>query len=225
MNSFADLKNTNITGRVRVCIELAKKQKFKNKNILDIGCSNGVLASLLINEKPRKYVGIDSNQEAINFAKKNVKKAEFFQGTADNIPLGNKTIDVTLMLDVIEHVPKNTELKVLKEVARVLRKDGKLILSTPNSNFWTNLLDPAWYLGHRHYNPEGLKKIIKKAGFKIELQTIRGGLWFSSYLILLYISKWLLGKPDLRIAFIEKNDDLQFSKAGIHTLYFVAKKK
>lgn len=222
---FSNYKDINITGRLRVCVELAKKVNIKNKIVLDVGCSNGLMAYLLSFEKPKKYIGIDPSKKAITYAKKNIKKASFYQSNADKLPVKNSSVDTALLFDVIEHVPMNTEKKVFKEVARILKRKGKLVLSTPNSNFITNVLDPAWYFGHRHYNPKIIKLYLEESGFSVELQEVRGGIWFSIYLILLYISKWIFKNPNFKNDTIMRKDDIQFSKPGIHTIYIIATKK
>jgi SAM-dependent methyltransferase len=133
-------------------------------------------------------------------------------------------MDIALMFDVIEHVPFNTESVVFKEVHRVLRKKGKFLLSTPHNNLFTNILDPAWYLGHRHYKKEQIKRLLEQSGFRVLDIEVRGGLWFSIYLIWLYFYKWILKNPYPRSQFLEKKDDLQFSREGIHTIFCVAEK-
>ena len=89
-----------------------------------------------------------------------------------------------------------------------------MVLSTPNSNFLTNILDFAWYLGHRHYRKEHLTNILKNAGFKIKKLEIRGGLWFSVYLIWHYFTKWILRKPLVVNKFLMEKDDKQFLERG-----------
>ena len=129
------------------------------------------------------------------------------------------------MFDVLEHVPKNSENIVLKEVNRILRKGGKLVLSTPSSNFLINIFDPAWYFGHRHYRRKRLIDILKNAGFKIEKLETRGGFWFSIYLIWHYFMKWILKKPLAVNKFLVDKDDKQFSEErGVHTIFLIATK-
>lgn len=221
---FADYDKVEITGRLRVCVEFAKKQKLRDKVILDIGCANGLMAYLLLPQKPKKYFGADPSEKAIEFAKKHVSGAKFYVAPASKIPLKNNIADVALMFDVIEHVPKNTEIEALGEINRILKKGGKIVLSTPHNHFITNLLDPAWYFGHRHYTSNQVKEYLKMAGFKNITVEVRGGLWFSIYLILLYISKWLFGQPEYKNNFIQSRDDKQFSSRGIHTIYATAQK-
>jgi ubiquinone/menaquinone biosynthesis C-methylase UbiE len=216
--------NTPVVGRLRTCIELVKEQNISGKVILDIGCSNGLLAYYLLREKPKKYIGVDPNLDSISIAKKNNRNGAFIQSTADNLPVKDKIADIVLIFDVIEHVPVGTELETLQEVNRVLKKNATLLLSTPNDNFFTNLLDPAWYLGHRHYKQEIIEGYLKEAGFSIKFVKTKGGIWFSVYLIWLYIMKWIFKSPYSRNKLLENLDDKQFSKEGIHTIFVVAKK-
>lgn len=212
-------------GRLKFCVTLAQKQKLKNKTIFDIGSSNGLLASYLLKEKPRKYEGIDPNKESVTFSNKHNKGAKFTVSTADKLPAKTNSFDVALMFDVIEHVPADGEVTALKEVNRILKKGGSLLLSTPNNNIFTNALDPAWYLGHRHYYHDQIKSFLSEAGFKVKSLEVRGNLWFSIYLISLYISKWIFKNKNYRNEFLERMDNEGFSKRGIHTIFVVAEKK
>lgn len=222
--SFPHPREVLMKGRSRVCYSLISSEKLIGKTFVDIGCSYGWLEFLLKDKKLKKMVGIDPSESAIDNAKKNCPYAQFHVSTADNIPVGNNFADFATLFDVIEHVPVNGELKALKEINRALKKGGKLFLSTPNNNFLTNLLDPAWYLGHRHYKPETIRKFLEKSGFSVEKLEVRGGLWFSIYLLWFYFNKWILGNIMPRSTFLEEMDDKQFDKKGIHTIFAVARK-
>lgn len=223
-HKFPEYKKIPVKGRLRVVVELAKGQNLKGKKIIDVGSSNGLLAYHLLPESPKEYVGVDPSADAVSFAKQKIKGANFSVSTADKLPLKNNAADIAFMFDVIEHVPVDGEAKAFKEINRVLKPKGKLLLSTPNNNLLTNLLDPAWFLGHRHYKSEQIEKYLEKAGFRVLESKVKGGLWFSTYLILLYISKWIFGNPDFMPNWILEKDDKQFSKPGIHTIFVVAQK-
>lgn len=51
-----------------------------------------------------------------------------------DLPFEEKTFNLVYFTDVIEHLPKNTELKALAEIRRVLKNGGMLILSTQTIN-------------------------------------------------------------------------------------------
>lgn len=168
----------------RMLQELELKDEDK---ILDLGCGNGYY-SYLLTQLPLKLkiIGLDSHVNAIEDAKTKVsgKKVKFIVGAAEKIPFPKNYFDKIIMSEIIEHV--RDDIKVLKETKRVLKKDGILVLTTPNKDypfFW----DPInWILEHffnfhikrgffagiwnqhlRLYKPEELKKRMEKAGFKI----------------------------------------------------------
>lgn len=128
------------------------------------------------------------------------------------------------MFDIIEHVPKNNELEVLKEVNRILRKRGILLLSTPNSHLIAKLLDPAWYFGHRHYSIDQILRMLKKASFKIEKIEARGDFFSSFYLLWFYLFKRVKGTSQPRNKTLERLDDLGYDKGNITDIFLVARK-
>jgi len=95
------------------------------------------------------------------------------------LPLLSNTFDMVYFLDVIEHIPKGTETKALKEIHRILSKDGELILSTPSENRKIySLLDVAhWVEGHRHYKSERIRQLVESTNFRIVTMVTAGGLW------------------------------------------------
>jgi 2-polyprenyl-3-methyl-5-hydroxy-6-metoxy-1,4-benzoquinol methylase len=87
------------------------------------------------------------------------------------LPLKSNSIDIVVMLEVIEHLEKPT--KVLKEISRVLKTNGILYITTPNWNALGRLmLGHNWYgfLDKTHqmlFTPSSLRSLIKKEGFNI----------------------------------------------------------
>jgi len=214
-------KSIPINGRVRVCLELLRSQKLMNKTILDVGSTFGWLAREVEAEKPKQYFGVEPNTDAVQFSINNVKTGTFKQGDAAHIPYNDKSADVAVFYDVIEHVPANTEVECLKEINRVLKPGSVLLLSTPYDHWMTKLLDPAYYFGHRHYSQEKLTKLLKESKFKIEKFEVRGGTVSLIYMIAFYIAKWVFGK-DLNGTWLQKQDDISYSSPGIATVYLKA---
>lgn len=217
-----------VSGRVSACLNLLKSYNLKHTTLVDVGSSFGWLEKELLSiEKSIKITGIEPDPEAVSFSNKNIKNAKFLVGDALNIPIKNNYTDITTLFDVIEHVPKNTENEALSEVKRVLKPKGLLFLSTPNSNIFMNLLDPAYYFGHRHYKLGKLEMLLKNNGFKVLKSTTKGGFWFSFYLIWLYITKRITGNFLPRNRFLEYKEASEFlsKKVGLHTHFIVAQKK
>jgi len=213
-----------ISGRVRTCLELLKSQKIDGKTIIDIGSSFGWLEKEIQNCGAKEIIGIEPNKEAVEFAKKNVRGAKFLQVSALKIPLAEEYADIVLLFDVLEHLPKNKEKNALQEIYRILKKRGVLLLSSPYSHLLANILDPAWYFGHRHYSKEQISEVLSKTGFKVEKLKVKGSIFSCFYLWWFYLLKRITGNPLPRNIFLERLDDEGYNKEGITDIFLIARK-
>lgn len=220
MNTFP--KSVPIIGRVKACLEFAKSQNLKGKTVVDIGCSFGWLEKELLSQKPKNIVGIDVSGKALGFAKKNVPQANFFQQEKDTLPLKDNFADIVILFDVIEHV-KN-EQHTLKEINRILKKGGKLLLTTPNFQILSNVLDLGWYFGHKHFKDKQILTLLKNTGFETTSHTKRGGIGTALYLIWLYITKRIKGEVLPKSNFFESLDEFSYQNEKIYTHFIVANK-
>jgi len=102
------------------------------KTVLDIACGSGYGTNMLAT-KAKKVFGVDIDPDAVKYANEQYgdKNIEFMTGEATKIPLEDNSIDVVITFETIEHV-KNYRL-FLTEIDRILKKDGLLLISTPNS--------------------------------------------------------------------------------------------
>lgn len=222
MNDFPE--SVPLTGRVRICLELVKSVKTTGKVIVDIGASFGWLEKEIIKTKPKEMIGIEPNKAAIDFATKNVKTAKFLVGDALNTKIKDNYADVVTLFDVIEHVPEGSEISVLKEANRILKKEGILLLSTPNAHLIARMLDLAWYFGHRHYSKADLEKMLSEGGFAIKKIEARGSFYSSFYLFWFYITKKVTGNSQPRNHFLEKKDDQGYDSGKITDIFLIATK-
>lgn len=166
---------------------------IKNKTVLDIGCGFGWLEYRL-KDKVKKIIGVDINEDDIRQAKNEIKsdKVSFLVGSGLKLPIKSNSIDVVVASEVVEHLPKDSEEIFFKEISRVLKIKGKLLLTTPFNDIRSKLLDPAWwFIGHRHYSIKDLEKFSKKINFRRIDYEICGGFWSMLGLLNLYISKWI----------------------------------
>lgn len=99
--------------------------------ILDIGYSKGSFADYL-SEIGWECTGVDLNEH--KHPKINIIQGDINEG----FPLESEKFDVVTAGEVIEHVID--ESVFLKECNRVLKKDGLLVITTPNLCFWINRL-------------------------------------------------------------------------------------
>lgn len=180
--------------------------KIKDKKIVDIGCGFGWFEKVAIKKGARKVIGIEPSKKYIEEAKFQVddSKVEFLIGKAGKLPLKDNCFDKAIMLEVLEHIPNGSEAQSIKEINRVLKKNGELILSTPKNGLYTILLDPAWFFGHRHYSLEKLKSLLETNGFLIKEVFIYGGFWEMFRMFPHYFFKWVLHTEDPFKHFFEK---------------------
>jgi len=108
-------------------------ESINPKAILDIGCGSGYLLDLLAKSLPSSSLsGVDVYANSSTKKGWKYKKADI----TDGLPFANSEFDCIILGEVIEHVPNPDFL--LREIRRVLKKKGKLIISTPNLVSWAN---------------------------------------------------------------------------------------
>ncbi len=221
MKRYNNSIENRMTARHKRCMQLVRT--IKNKTILDIGCSYGWFEKFGVEMGCKEIVAIDSDEKLLNQAKKQVKanNVTFIKGSALDISrLKEDYFDLVVMFDVIEHIPKNTEILVLIALKRVLKKDGILIISTPYKNFRSDFMDPAWYFGHRHYSKEELIELMNKCGFKCDESSYGGGYYEIFSMMLLYIFKWIFGREiPFKTWFEVKREKEYLSKGGFTTIF------
>jgi SAM-dependent methyltransferase len=128
---------------------------------------------------------------------------------------------------VIEHIPKGTENLMFNEVARLLKPDGVFYLSTPYRSFFTNILDPAWWLvGHRHYSRQSLENFAAASSLKIETVVIKGGWWSLINILNLYISKWIFRRKPFLESFFSDKENVEYMEndVGFANIYIKFRK-
>lgn len=198
---------------------------LQGKKILDVGCGNGWFEKFAYLSGAAEEVGIDIDNRLINEGIRTVPEAFFVCASADDLDFKDNYFNMIVMFDVLEHFKKGREERVLKECYRVLKKDGSLIMSTPNLHLFSCLLDPAWYFGHRHYSKAKLLKMLKGVNFCVERISIRGGFFYLFSMILDYLFKWIFYLENPFREFLERCEGLKKKKSGFTFIILEAKKR
>ena len=145
--------------------------------ILDVGCGTGANLELLSEFGDAE--GVDVSTEALSFCKAR-GLAQVKQGAAESLPYEDNSFDLVTGLDVVEHL--DDDLAGLKEMWRVLRRDGKTLLFVPAFMFLWGVQDDI--SNHRRrYTLKELKQVVREAGFEIERATYVNISFFAPILI------------------------------------------
>jgi len=113
-------------------------QFVKNKRVIDLACGEGYGSNMLA-ESARYVLGIDIDEQTIKHAKRKYKREnlDFIRGDITSLPINEKDkFDVIICFEAIEHIIAQRE--VLREIKRLLKPEGLLIISTPNKDFFEN---------------------------------------------------------------------------------------
>jgi len=106
-------------------------------SVLDIGCGDGAFDEIILRIFPQVTLyGIDISHVAVSNAKKKGINAIVLDVSNQSLPWNENSFDIVLLLDTIEHLI-NPDFAIT-EIHRVLKKDGYLLLSTPNLACWYN---------------------------------------------------------------------------------------
>ncbi len=229
MKNILNVKpDLELNARLKFSNDLVDNRDIENKKILDVGCGFGWFELNALKKGVQEIAGIEISALDLKPARENIKdkRAVFKIGGVLNAPFKDNYFDTVVAWEVIEHIPKNTEDKMFKEVKRVLKKNGAFYLSTPYDSFVSKYLDPAWWLiGHRHYSKDQLIKFGDKQGFKISEIYIKGGFWNLINVLNMYISKWIFRRKQFFEEELSKREEKEFKKEGFMGIFVKYQKK
>jgi ubiquinone/menaquinone biosynthesis C-methylase UbiE len=184
-NYFLEAPASLARERILEC-KLYQSQTFQ-RPVLDIGCGDGFLASILFDDQID--TGIDPNEAEITVAENRKVYKELLHCCGSAILKDNNTYKTAFSNSVLEHI--KIVKPVLKEVHRVLESGGMFYITIPTDQFEQyalvsrvlaklgfNNLQLAfrrWYNNfwkHYHcYSPGKWETILKEVGFSVVKKT------------------------------------------------------
>lgn len=143
--------------------------------IMDIGCGNGAIAAMLL-DQGFSVTGIDTSKSGIHVAEKAYPEVRFAERSAyDDLAGEFGEFDAVLSLEVVEHCywPR----KFARSLFALLRPGGVAVISTPFHGYWKNLAlaltgkfdahwSPLWDGGHiKFWSEKTLRALLEETGF------------------------------------------------------------
>lgn len=183
----------------------------RGEKILDVGCGVGTFA-FHVAKRGADAIGIDYSRESINMAKKIraryklAGKVNYIVGNAMKMPFASNSFDKIVCADLIEHVDIKETKKIIKEIVRVLKNGGLLVVYTPNRNpqvlnvIYQKIKRILMFKNPGGYNlltrnathiglktPAKLKQILKDSGLNCTLVLFARDLRLPFYLSIMWI--------------------------------------
>ncbi len=118
-----------------------------DKIVLDFGCGTGY-GSRLLADVAQSVVGLDIDRAAIDWATLWHDPARLAFDCRNDLGAGfqSGSFDLVTCFEMIEHVDHATQLETIRNIARLLKADGQLVISTPNPAVTANYGENPYHL-------------------------------------------------------------------------------
>lgn len=137
------------------------------RQVLEVGCGEGYGTALLAGGAAR-VLGVDYDAAAIAHAGRTYRAARFLRANLAALPSASASWDLVATLQVIEHVWNHPEF--VGECRRVLRPDGRLLVTTPNRlTFSPGRETPVNPFHTVEFTGGELVRLLEDGGFAVEL--------------------------------------------------------
>jgi len=140
----------------------------KSAKIVEIGCANGLLLSMLKDNDYDNLLGVDPSPVCVDTAIKKYK-IPAVTGTLANISVEDESVDCLILVGVLEHVRDLNESLI--RLHKLLKNRGKLIIGVPDASKYFEGKDaPFQEFSLEHINffgPGSLVNLVKQNGFSV----------------------------------------------------------
>jgi SAM-dependent methyltransferase len=151
-------------------IDFVNSYEKKDFSVLDLGCGLGYFLSAL--NTNFKKCGIEDSDFACDYIRENFKDIEIINGDYNKIENFKIKFDVIMFYHVIEHL--NDPIHSIELIKKSLKKDGILIIGTPNVDSFVSRLFKERF---RHYIPAHIclygEKSLKKMLSQHEIEVFK----------------------------------------------------
>lgn len=138
-------------------------------DVLDLACGTGYGTRLLA--RVATVTGVDRDEGAISLSRSR-SDATFVLAETPPVPLPAAAFDFAVCFETIEHIDDDVEL--VREMRRVLRPTGRLLVSTPNADVSAPGGEPLnrWHV--REHTLVSLSALLREGGFEISALYAQG---------------------------------------------------
>ncbi len=141
--------------------------------VLDVGCGPGYFARMLAGAVGPQgaVVGIDAAPEMTAYASRKARglaNCRFQPGTAESLAFPDAAFDVVVSSLVMHHLPEQGRLRAVREMRRVLRPGGTLLLAdfqVPERGLWRVVASLTGHAGGMQREVPRLEPLVSEAGF------------------------------------------------------------
>lgn len=209
--SFGGYKKLYNYAQRRIAL-VSKFLDLKKTNLLDVGCSYGVVISQF-KRQGCSVSGLDLNEDAINYARTELNLDGARYGALKDVSFPESCFDVVTLWHVLEHIPDiNSFLAQTKEI---LKLEGRLFVAVPNMHsIMSKLCKDKWgwiFPWHIWYfNKNTLEKILDKNGFQLEWVGSNKGDVNNIYYLFEKINELFLKKA-LALKIIKKMENIVYN--------------
>jgi len=104
-------------------------KKFPHKSIIEIGCGTALLLKHISIDR---YLGVDMNEDYINYARKKHKKngVTFLVEDANKLKKINENFDLLIMFNIIHHLSENNLNAIIKNLIRNVKFSRIIVLDS-----------------------------------------------------------------------------------------------
>ena len=136
------------------------------RDVFEAGCGEGYGADLLAGAA-RRVQALDYDAATVAHVRSRYPRVEVAEGNLAALPLPDASVDVVVNFQVIEHLWDQPQF--ITECLRVLRPEGRLLISTPNRITFTPGSDTPLNPFHtRELNAAELTELLEAGGFEID---------------------------------------------------------
>lgn len=158
-----------------ILAQLIRRQKWRlpawkeGGRLLDVGCGWGEYPSIM-SHLGWQVVGVEISRQAVVLGQEKYG-LDVRCGTVESQQFPDQSFDVVTLWDVLEHLAYPSE--TLSEIYRILRPEGWLLITVPNSwSLQAHLFGDAWAQWDlprhlSHFNSGTVRTLLNRCGFLV----------------------------------------------------------